>query len=187
MKVAVIGANGQLGQDVVRAFADQGDEVDALTHQDIELSSLESVLACLRAAQADAVVNTAAMHNVESCEQQPWQGTRSERRRRAQSRICNARPGIGTDPRQHGLRIRRQKGQTLRRKRRSTSAECLRQDEVGGRAVCAGHQSQALRSPHCGSLRHPSLPCQGRAEFCRPHAPARAGTRSRPRSRLRVH
>ena len=30
MKVAVIGANGQLGQDVVRAFADQGDEVRAL-------------------------------------------------------------------------------------------------------------------------------------------------------------
>jgi dTDP-4-dehydrorhamnose reductase len=71
MKVAVIGANGQLGQDVVRAFANQGDEVHALTHDDIELSSLESVLACLRAAQADAVVNTAAMHNVESCEQQP--------------------------------------------------------------------------------------------------------------------
>jgi dTDP-4-dehydrorhamnose reductase len=71
MKVAVIGANGQLGQDVVRAFANQGDEVHALTHEDIELSSLESVLACLRVAQADAVVNTAAMHNVESCEQQP--------------------------------------------------------------------------------------------------------------------
>jgi dTDP-4-dehydrorhamnose reductase len=71
MKVAVIGANGQLGHDVVHAFADQGDEVHTLTHRDIELSSLESVLACLRAAQADAVVNTAAMHNVESCEQQP--------------------------------------------------------------------------------------------------------------------
>jgi len=71
MKLAVIGANGQLGHDVVRAFADHGDEVQALTHQDIELSSLESVAACLRATQSEVVVNTAAMHNVETCEQQP--------------------------------------------------------------------------------------------------------------------
>jgi len=67
----VIGANGQLGHDVVRAFAEQRDEVRALTHEDIELSSLESVAACLRATRAEVVVNTAAMHNVESCEQQP--------------------------------------------------------------------------------------------------------------------
>jgi dTDP-4-dehydrorhamnose reductase len=71
MKIAVIGANGQLGHDVVRAFTDQGDDVRALTHEDIELSSLESVAACLRATQAETVVNTAAMHHVENCEQQP--------------------------------------------------------------------------------------------------------------------
>jgi dTDP-4-dehydrorhamnose reductase len=71
MKVAVIGANGQLGHDVVRAFAEQGDEVRGLTHAEIELSSLESVAACLRASAAEIVVNTAAMHNVDSCEQQP--------------------------------------------------------------------------------------------------------------------
>jgi len=71
MKVAVIGANGQLGHDVVRAFSDQRDEVFALTHEDIELSSLESVAACLRATQAEVVVNTAAMHHVEICEQHP--------------------------------------------------------------------------------------------------------------------
>ena len=71
MRIAVIGANGQLGHDVVRAFAEQRDEVRALTHEDIELSSLESVAACLRATRAEVVVNTAAMHNVESCEQQP--------------------------------------------------------------------------------------------------------------------
>ena len=71
MRIAVLGSNGQLGHDVVRAFAEQRDEVRALTHQDIELSSLESVAACLRATPAEVVVNTAAMHNVESCEQQP--------------------------------------------------------------------------------------------------------------------
>ena len=71
MKIAVIGANGQLGHDVVRVFADQGDEVSPLTHEDIELSSRESVAERLRATQAEVVVNTAAMHHVESCEQQP--------------------------------------------------------------------------------------------------------------------
>jgi dTDP-4-dehydrorhamnose reductase len=71
MKIAVIGANGQLGHDVVRAFEDLGDDVRPLTHQDVELSSLDSVVACLRSAQAEVVVNTAAMHHVENCEQQP--------------------------------------------------------------------------------------------------------------------
>lgn len=71
MKIAVIGASGQLGHDVVRAFSEQGDEVRALGHEDIELSSLESVAACLRATQAETVVNTAAMHHVEKCEQEP--------------------------------------------------------------------------------------------------------------------
>jgi dTDP-4-dehydrorhamnose reductase len=71
MKIAVIGANGQLGHDVVRAFTNQGDEVHAFTHQEVELSSPESVVAALRSAQPEVVVNTAAMHNVESCEQQP--------------------------------------------------------------------------------------------------------------------
>jgi dTDP-4-dehydrorhamnose reductase len=71
MKIAVIGSNGQLGHDVVRSFADQGDEVCALTHDDIELSNPESVVGCLKAADAEVVVNTAAMHHVEACEQNP--------------------------------------------------------------------------------------------------------------------
>lgn len=71
MNIAVIGGNGQLGSDVVCAFADRGDAVDSLTHADIELSSLESVRACLGTRTLDVVVNTAAMHHVENCEQRP--------------------------------------------------------------------------------------------------------------------
>lgn len=71
MKVAVIGANGQLGSDVAFAFADNGDDIVSLTHVDIELSSLDSVAACLREQHVDVVVNTAAKHHVESCEQEP--------------------------------------------------------------------------------------------------------------------
>ena len=44
MKVAVIGANGQLGRDVSREFIANGDEVRELSHSDIEICSLESVV-----------------------------------------------------------------------------------------------------------------------------------------------
>jgi dTDP-4-dehydrorhamnose reductase len=71
MKIAVIGANGQLGVDVVNAFRSNGDDVFALLHSDIELSNLESVTSHLQSLLPQIVVNTAAMHHVEKCEQDP--------------------------------------------------------------------------------------------------------------------
>ena len=71
MKIAVIGANGQLGADVVSVFERRGDAVAGLCHTDIELSSMESVRICLGAQPFDCVINTAAMHHVENCEQDP--------------------------------------------------------------------------------------------------------------------
>jgi dTDP-4-dehydrorhamnose reductase len=71
MKVLVIGANGQLGHDVVQAFAGNGDDVSGLTHVEIELANPESVASSLHKLQPQIVVNTAAMHHVENCEQQP--------------------------------------------------------------------------------------------------------------------
>ena len=73
MKVVVIGANGQLGSDVLDAFAVNGDEVVPLTHADVELTSIESLSACLCGQAVDVVVNTAARHDVESCEIEPHQ------------------------------------------------------------------------------------------------------------------
>ncbi len=73
MRVAVIGANGQLGTDVVRAFIENQDAVDSLTHADIEIGKLESVKTCLAKFSPTIVVNTAAMHHVENCEQQSEQ------------------------------------------------------------------------------------------------------------------
>jgi dTDP-4-dehydrorhamnose reductase len=67
----VIGANGQLGTDVVRAFADNGDEVCGLTHADLEVANIESVSVRLRPMLPDVIVNTAAMHHVENCESEP--------------------------------------------------------------------------------------------------------------------
>lgn len=73
MKVAVVGANGQLGTDVAAAFERRGDTVVPLTHADMELSSAESVRTCLGGSGVEVVVNTAAMHHVEKCEADPEQ------------------------------------------------------------------------------------------------------------------
>jgi dTDP-4-dehydrorhamnose reductase len=71
MRIVVVGGNGQLGSDTASAYADRGDAVVSLTHADIELSNLDAVRCCLGATSADVVVNTAAMHHVEKCEEQP--------------------------------------------------------------------------------------------------------------------
>jgi dTDP-4-dehydrorhamnose reductase len=71
MKVLVIGANGQLGTDVVQAFVDNGDDVCAASHADIEISEVDSVRQKLFGVNPELIVNTAAMHNVDSCEREP--------------------------------------------------------------------------------------------------------------------
>jgi dTDP-4-dehydrorhamnose reductase len=71
MRVAVVGANGQLGSDVVELFRERGSEVFPLTHGDFELANLDSIATCLKDISPAVVVNTAAMHHVEQCEQQP--------------------------------------------------------------------------------------------------------------------
>lgn len=71
MKVAVIGANGQLGNDVTQAFSAFDDEVCSLTHVDIELSDIDSVSKRLEELRPELIVNTAAMHHVEKCEAAP--------------------------------------------------------------------------------------------------------------------
>jgi len=71
MKVAIIGANGQLGTDLLATFSAEGDTARGLTHEDIEISSLESVYRALEGFRPDLIVNTAAMHHVENCEREP--------------------------------------------------------------------------------------------------------------------
>jgi dTDP-4-dehydrorhamnose reductase len=71
MKVAVIGANGQLGTDVVRAFETNDVETCALTHANLDLADRESVWRTLGMVRPQIVVNTAAMHDVEACEREP--------------------------------------------------------------------------------------------------------------------
>ncbi len=68
MKVAVLGASGQLGHDVSSAFSAAGHNVTSLAHDQIEIAALESVRDVLSRLQPDLVVNTAAFHNVDRCE-----------------------------------------------------------------------------------------------------------------------
>ncbi len=67
MKVAIIGAKGQLGSDLVKVF---GKEALPLTHNDIEISNPESCNV-LKNTNANVVINTAAFHKTDSCEDFP--------------------------------------------------------------------------------------------------------------------
>ncbi|HEX4485972.1 MAG TPA: dTDP-4-dehydrorhamnose reductase [Terriglobales bacterium] len=71
MKIAIIGANGQVGHDLITSFSEAGDQILPLTHAEIEIANLGSVRECLEGIRPDVVVNTAAMHHVENCETQP--------------------------------------------------------------------------------------------------------------------
>lgn len=68
-KVVVIGVNGQLGIDLMRAYADLSPV--GLTHEEIEVASADSVTKVLGDLKPDLVINTAAYHKVDDCEKNP--------------------------------------------------------------------------------------------------------------------
>lgn len=69
MKLVVIGANGQLGMDLMKVFADVNPV--SLTHSDIEVSNIDSVAGALSSLKPSLVINTAAYHKVDDCEKNP--------------------------------------------------------------------------------------------------------------------
>lgn len=69
--VAIIGANGQLGQDLVSALAEKSHRVISLTHDNFDIINADQVHDILSAEKPHCVINTAAMHNVEACENDP--------------------------------------------------------------------------------------------------------------------
>lgn len=66
MKVVVTGANGQLGTDLCLALKDFN--VIPLTHNDIEITNLNSVKEALNKYGPDVIINTAAYIKVDDCE-----------------------------------------------------------------------------------------------------------------------
>lgn len=69
MRILLIGANGQLGQDLLAELRRTAEhETAALTHAQIEITDLASVRRALALHQPQAVINTAAFHKVDVCE-----------------------------------------------------------------------------------------------------------------------
>ena len=71
MRVAVIGANGQLGSDLVEVFSNDKDfEVIPLTHKDLDVTDFES-LKILKEIKPEVIINTAAYVRVDDAEVYP--------------------------------------------------------------------------------------------------------------------
>lgn len=72
MKVVIIGANGQLGSDLVEVFTKRSSNVVfPLTRDDCNVEDFEKVNSVLRDINPDVILNTAAYHVVPDCEKNP--------------------------------------------------------------------------------------------------------------------
>lgn len=71
MKIVVLGADGQLGTDVVASIQRHGHECVPLTLEDIDITDVSRAETVLRGARPDAVINCAALHDVAKCEENP--------------------------------------------------------------------------------------------------------------------
>jgi dTDP-4-dehydrorhamnose reductase len=68
-RVLVTGAGGQIGREVVQAFA--GDDVIAADHADLDVSDREAVLQAITSTTPDTVVHAGAWTAVDACEGDP--------------------------------------------------------------------------------------------------------------------
>lgn len=69
MATLLIGARGQLGTELRQAFAD--DDLVALAHADLELTDRAKVWEALDTYRPGLILNTAAYHRVDECEDEP--------------------------------------------------------------------------------------------------------------------
>lgn len=69
MKVAIIGANGQLGSDLCKVWTQE--EIISLTHQELDVANQQKVSELFGTLRPDIIINTAAYHKVDECEENP--------------------------------------------------------------------------------------------------------------------
>jgi len=65
----IIGASGQLGSDLCKIFAKE--EVIPITHKDLDITDRKKVFEIINKTKPDIVINTAAYHKVDECEDNP--------------------------------------------------------------------------------------------------------------------
>src|SRR5690349_9152508 len=70
MKIVIIGANGQLGTDLMEALS-PGNNVTGLSHHDIEITDINHVISVFNTHRPYNVLNTAAYHVVPEAESLP--------------------------------------------------------------------------------------------------------------------
>lgn len=69
LRIAVIGANGQLGSDLIKALSKDFDiQLFPLTHKDIDIVDKSATKQLLNRIKPNIVINTAAYHRVNDCE-----------------------------------------------------------------------------------------------------------------------
>lgn len=69
MRIGILGANGQLGRDLVKVFA--GRDVTALTRADFDVTDYVKTREAITNARPDTLINTTAYHRVDDCETLP--------------------------------------------------------------------------------------------------------------------
>ena len=68
-KIVIVGAGGRLGAALVRAYALES-EVISFSHRDLDLARPEILRSTLEALSFEALINAAALTNVDYCETQ---------------------------------------------------------------------------------------------------------------------
>jgi dTDP-4-dehydrorhamnose reductase len=69
MRISILGANGQLGQDLAKMLA--GHELFPFTRSDFDVTDYPRTRAALTKVRPEAIVNLTAYHRVDDCESKP--------------------------------------------------------------------------------------------------------------------
>jgi dTDP-4-dehydrorhamnose reductase len=66
LRILLIGANGQLGSDLMKGLA--GHQVVPTTHESLDVVDFDRVIRVVQEHHAEAIINTSAFHKVDICE-----------------------------------------------------------------------------------------------------------------------
>ncbi len=73
MKILLIGANGQLARDLQAEFTAAGKsyEIIPVTHEQLDIRDQRAVDNLIASTHPECIINTAAFHRVDLCEEEP--------------------------------------------------------------------------------------------------------------------